>query len=145
MPGSIPGLPGLAAFTAVKFGGYLIAGLALKKLQPRLGAGALKIAATRTALGLVLGPVVSIGFLALLDRFNHQSGLMELSIATRYLLVGVFRIFIWALVIFLFTRRTEISVGKLWTLALAGAVWSCLLDVPGIALAWITPGRIPIC
>jgi hypothetical protein len=145
MPGSIPGLPGVAAFAAVKFGGYILAGLALKKIQPKIKSGAVKIAATRTIFGLLLGPTVSIGFLALLDRINHASGLMALSDFSRYFLVGVLRIFIWALVIYLFTRRTEISVGRLWTLAFAGAVWSCLLDIPGIALAWVTPGRIPIC
>jgi hypothetical protein len=26
-----------------------------------------------------------------------------------------------------------------------GAVWSCLLDLPGVGLAFISPGWIPIC
>jgi hypothetical protein len=145
MPGLIPGLPGLAAFATVKFGGYVLAGLALKKLQPDIKSGAVPIAATRTLFGLVLGPIVSIGFLALVDRLNHTNGLMALSYYARYSLLGVLRIFIWALVIYLFTRRTEISAGRLWSLALAGAVWSCVLDIPGIALAWVSPGKIPIC
>ncbi len=36
MPGSIPGLPGFAAFAGLKFVDYVLAGAALKKLQPAI-------------------------------------------------------------------------------------------------------------
>lgn len=145
MPGSIPGLPGLAAFVGVKFGGYVLAGVALKKLQPAIISGALKIATTRTICGLVLGPVVSVVFLGFVDRLTQKNAFYALPGYAPYPLLGMLRIFVWALVIYLYTRQTEISAGRLWTLALAGAVWSCLLDVPGVALAFVSPGRIPFC
>jgi hypothetical protein len=145
MPGMIPGLPGLAAFIGVKFGGYILAGVALKKLQPAITSGALKIATTRTICGLVIGPIVSVAFLGLVDRLSKQNAFNALPGYAPYPLLGVLRIFVWALVIYLYTRRTEISAGRLWTLALAGAVWSCLLDFPGILLALVSPGKIPFC
>jgi hypothetical protein len=45
MPG-IPGIPGLVVFVGVKFGGYILAGWALKKMQPAIRSSAVKIAFT---------------------------------------------------------------------------------------------------
>ncbi len=41
----LPGPAGFAVFAAVKFGGYLLAGMTLRKLQPAITAGVMKIAA----------------------------------------------------------------------------------------------------
>jgi hypothetical protein len=54
MGGYFPGPVGFAAFVGVKFGGYVLAGMALKKLQPTITSSALKIAAARTGLGVLL-------------------------------------------------------------------------------------------
>jgi hypothetical protein len=50
----------------MKFGGYILAGITLKKMQPGIHASALKIAAARTGLGILLGPLFSVGFFFLL-------------------------------------------------------------------------------
>jgi hypothetical protein len=145
MPGAFPGALGVAAFVGVKFGGYVLAGLALKKIQPTITAPALKIAAVRTVSGLILGPLCSIGFLWIADHVVSKNAVQALPVYDLYILLGLLRIFVWALIIYLLTRHTEIPAGKLWALALAGAVWSCVLDIPGFYLAMISPGRIPIC
>jgi len=138
---AFPGPLGFAAFAAVKFGGYVIAGIALKKLYPSVVAGAAKIAAVRTGLGILLGPAFLIGIAALAAQFqwNPDSELVP------YLVLLSLRILIWALVIWIFLRRTQESRAYFWVNAGAGALWSSLLDVPAVVLLAIAPGRIPIC
>ena len=138
---AFPGPLGFVAFAAVKFGGYVAAGIALKKLYPSIAAGAAKIAAVRTGLGILLGPAFIIGIAALGAQFhwNPDSSLPP------YLALLCLRILIWALVIWIFLRKTEESRNYLWVNAGAGALWSSLLDVPAIVLLAIAPGRIPIC
>ena len=144
MGGYFPGLLGFASFVGVKFGGYLLAGVALKKVQPTITAGVAKIAATRTGLGILLGPPMTllgaflIGFLVP----YLQSGS---SVYTAYVFLLPVRVLIWGLVIFLFTKQSNLPRSKLWTYAVAGAVWSCLLDLPGFKLAMIAPGQILVC
>lgn len=144
MGGYFPGPLGFASFVGVKFGGYLLAGVALKKLQPTITAGVAKIAATRTGLGILFGPPMTllgafvIGFLVPYS----QSGS---SVYTAYVFLLPMRVLIWGLVIFLFTKQPNLPRSKLWTYAVAGAVWSCLLDLPGFKLAMIAPGQIPVC
>jgi hypothetical protein len=144
VPGSIPGPVGFAAFAAVKFGGYVLAGMALKKLQPVITASVYKIAAIRTGLGIVIGPLLSVTALALAEHFFRASASNPVD-RLFYPFLFVVRFFVWMLVIFLFTRHLNLSNSKLSLYALSGAVWSCLLDVPGIALAFISPGKIGIC
>ena len=144
MGGYFPGPLGFASFVGVKFGGYVLAGIALKKLQPTITAGVPKIAATRTGLGILLGPPMTllgasvIGFLVP----SSQSGS---SIYTSYVFLLPVRVLIWGLVIFLFAKQCNLPRSKLWAYAVAGAVWSCLLDWPGFKLAMIAPGQIPVC
>ena len=145
MGGYLPGPAGLAAFVGIKFGGYALAGLALKKLQPSITSTAVKIAAVRTGLGVVLGPPITLlGGVVL--------GVLFASVKTDtpgvyfvYALLLPVRILVWALVVYMFTRRTDLSASKLWGYAAIGAVWSCLLDWPGFKLAMVTPGKIPLC
>jgi hypothetical protein len=138
---AFPGPLGFAAFAAVKFGGYVVAGLALKKLYPSIVAGAAKIAAVRTGLGILLGPTFIIGMAALAAYFRWNSD----SDLPPYIALLCLRTLIWALVIWIFLRKTEESRNYLWVNAGAGALWSSLLDVPAIVLLAIAPGRIPIC
>jgi hypothetical protein len=144
VPGHIPGPLGYAAFAGVKFGGYVIAGVVLKKLVPAITAGAVKIAAARTGLGLVIGPLVTFGMAALMFHFNRNASDAS-SLWPLYGFLFVIRVVIWAGVIGLFTRGLDFAESKLWGYAAAGAAWSCLLDLPGFGLALISPGQTPIC
>jgi hypothetical protein len=124
----------------IKFGGYLLAAAALKKLQPTITASVLKIAAARTGLGVVIGPLFTIAAAWLASLFAPDA-----SIYGVYAILFCVRVLIWALVLFFFSRRADLSVLRLWLLALLGAIWSSLLDWPGYKLAIISPGRVSIC
>jgi len=144
MPGEIPGIPGLIDFGGVKFAGYCLAGVVLKRAQPAIEANTLKIAGARTGLGILIGPPLTIGLTYALANFI-PGGDSDFALFGIYAFVYLLRILIWALVIYLFTRQIGLLKSKLWGYAALGAVWSCLLDLPGIGLAIITPGQIPFC
>jgi hypothetical protein len=145
MPGVVPGIPGWIVFAGVKFGGYCLAGLALKKIQPAVTAGIARIAATRTGLGILIGPPLTYGLAYAMAHVFPESNLNGSIVWLMYGFIYVLRVFVWVLVISLFTRQIELLKSRLWSYAAIGAVWSCILDVPGIALAIITPGQIPFC
>lgn len=138
---AFPGPLGFAAFAAVKFAGYVVAGIALRKLYPSIVAAPAKIAAVRTGLGIVLGPAFVIGLAALAAEVNWTSD----SSLLPYAMLVCTRVLIWALVIWLFLRRTAESRKFLWVNAGAGALWSSMLDIPAVFLLAVAPGRIPIC
>jgi hypothetical protein len=125
---------------SIKFGGYFLAAMALKKLQPAIMASSLKIAAVRTGLGVVIGPLFTVAAVWLASLFAPNASLY----GVYAILFGV-RILIWALVLFLFSKRTDLSGFRFWSFAYLGAVWSSLLDWPGYKLAIISPGGISIC
>jgi hypothetical protein len=143
MPG-IPGIPGLAAFAGVKFGGYILAGWALKKMQPTISSSAVKIAATRTGLGILLGPPMTLLGAFAIGLLSHNPNSDAPSYGA-YVFLFLVRVLVWAFVVFVFTIRSEITRSRLWMYASVGALWSCLLDWPGFKLAMVAPGRIPIC
>ena len=145
MPGSIPGLPGFAAFAALKFGGYVIAGTALKRFQPAIQTSTLTIAGWRTLLGVVLGPFLSLGFLLVIGALEPEyTGPAYLPWLYYPVLFGI-RIGVWAVVIFFVYREALLGRRKLWLYSVYGALWSCFLDLPAFALAWVTPGKMPFC
>jgi hypothetical protein len=127
MGGYFPGPVGFAAFVGVKFGGYALAGVALKKLQPTITASALKIAATRTGLGILLGPPMTL-LGAFFIGFLFLDAKSDISSYTGYAFLLIVRVLVWGLVVFLFTKRCDLSRTNLWAYAAVGAVWSCLLD-----------------
>jgi len=146
MPGSLPGLPGIAAFAGLKFGGYVLAGLALKKLQPALQTGAVKIAGIRTGFGILLGPAWFYGSLFVLAQlFRDPQEVPDATPYFAYLALAGVRVLVWALVLYIVLRGLSLKRSKLWLYSLCGAAWSCLLDVPGVALAWVAPGKVPFC
>ena len=136
-----PGPLGLVAFVGVKFGGYVLAGLALKKVYPSIVAGAAKIAAVRTGLGLFLG--ASFWFLSF--KYLMSSPVFNDTPLIPYGWLVALRIVIWAVVISIFLDKPEGSTSKFLLFSTLGSFWSCLLDVPGILLAVVSPGRIPVC
>jgi len=105
VPGAIPGLPGLAAFAGIKFGGYVLAVTALRKLQPAITASALKIAAARTGLGILLGQPVTIAAIAIVEHFSTPTNEDSSPLPILYAFLFALRILIWALVIFVFTKQ----------------------------------------
>jgi hypothetical protein len=142
--GYFPGPVGVAVFVGVKFGGYLLAGIALKKLQPAIHASALKIAGARTALGILLGPPMTL-LGAFLMGFAVPESSSGVPTYGAYAFLVLARVLVWAFIIFVFTKRSQTAQSAIWTYALAGAAWSCLLDVPGFGLAMISPGKIVVC
>jgi len=55
MGGYFPGPVGIAAFASIKFAGYSVAALALKKIVPTIQASVWEIARVRTGTEVVLG------------------------------------------------------------------------------------------
>jgi|SRR5271165_5621712 len=151
MGGYFPGIPGFVAFAGVKFGGYYLAGMTLRKWQPLITASALKIAATRTGLGILIGPplTLAMGFAAS-EMFPHLDANSNTIVNTlanlgAFGFVYVLRVLIWALVLRIFSKGFELLRSTFWKYSALGAVWSFVLDLPGIGLALIAPGQIPIC
>jgi hypothetical protein len=142
--GYFPGPVGLAAFVGVKFGGYVLAGIALKKLQPTITASAVKIAGARTGLGLLLGPPMTLLGALLIGLLFHQPG-SKVPDYGSYVFLLLVRVLLWAFIIFVFTKRSVTPRSTIWTYAFVGAIWSCLLDLPGFGLAVISPGKIAVC
>jgi hypothetical protein len=136
MGGYFPGVPGLVAFAGSKFGGYCVAGAALKKLQPAITANAVKIAGARTGLGILIGPVVMLGLGFGLASAFPKAGQGDFISYVSYALLYVLRILIWALVIYLFTKEMNLRKEKLRGHAAFGAVWSYLLDLRESAWLW---------
>jgi len=145
MGGYFPGPVGFAAIVGVKFGGYALAAIALKKLQPTITSSALKIAAARTGLGIVLGPPVTLLGGMILGLLLAGIGRDIPSYLDYVFLLWPLRILIWAIVLHMFTKQADLSASKLWGYAALGATWSCLLDWPGYKLAMVAPGKIPVC
>ena len=140
--GMVPGPLGLVAFVVVKFGGYVLAGLVLKRAYPLIAASAARIATVRTGLGLFLGLCLWALSMTVLRSWPFFPSSPYVS----YGWLVALRIAVWATVIALFTSKVEaFRAGKFMGFAILGALWSSLLDVPGIALAIVAPGRIPIC
>jgi hypothetical protein len=151
VPGTLPGFLGVAAFGGIKFVGYSLAVSGLKKIEPAVSTSATKVAAVRTGFGILLGPIVSVLLVYLLgfivSRFDPSSPLLH-SGSPMPVLYGILffvRIFVWALVLFLFTRKAPLPRSRFWLYSLLGAMASSLLDWPGYALAIAAPGKIVFC
>ena len=148
------GLLAFVAFSGLKFGGYVLAGFFLKKLQPAIVDSAIKIATVRTGLGIVLGPLFFLGYFSLLNsRFpDATKGPPDYLLFLYYPVLIAVRVCVWALVIYFATQEMglvspEKALGtrKLWLYSGCGALWSCALDLPAVALAWVPLRQIPFC
>jgi hypothetical protein len=141
MPGMIPGPIGFAAFAGVKFAGYTLAGTILRRTYPAETASAVKIAATRTVLGLALG----IAHVAFWGWFFGRN--VDAKVQGTAFIVGlvILRLMLWSAIIWLFCDRRWEHPLRLLGYAVAGTAFSFLLDVAGLALAFVAPGKIPFC
>jgi len=104
---------------------------------------ATNIAIGRTVLGIVLGPLLSVGMVWLGSMFLGAGS--NIPVFAFYPFLFVVRMFVWAAVVYYFVYGLGISRMQLWSYALLGAVWSCFLDIPGFFLALMAPGRIGFC
>lgn len=145
MGGAYPGPASFAAFVGVKFGGYCLAGWTLRKLESGVSARVVTIAATRTGIGILTGPLTFFGSMWLAAKLNLDLDSTWSTIGGIYLPLFILRVIVWGFVVWLFCRRPPIDMPRLLKYACAGAVWSCILDLVGISLALIAPGRITVC
>jgi hypothetical protein len=148
VPGTLPGYLGVAAFAGTQFVGYPPAVWALKKPGPAIASTASKIAAVQTALGVTLGPLLIVFLISLVFvRPDTSPGSPNWSVQMPgiYGLLFIVRIFVWALVLFLYTNKSPLLKSKFWLYAVGGAIVSSLLDLRGYALALAAPGKIVFC
>jgi hypothetical protein len=142
MPGYLPGIPGLLAFEAVKFGGYVLAAEVLRRVQPAITASRYTLAATRTGLGIVIGPRVMAGLTWAASFAKVAESILEVGF---FVLLFALSFLVWALVLRLFIPKVSVLGSRRWTYSLLAAAWSLLLDVAGVALAFIAPGKVAFC
>jgi hypothetical protein len=151
VPGTLPGYLGVVAFAGIKFVGYSLAVSGLKTLEPAIASTATKIAAVRTGLGVILGPLATLLIVFLISLIfirpdtSPNSPNWSFQMPEIYGLLFVVRIFVWPFVLFLFTNKSPIPKSKFWLYSFVGAIVSSLLDVPGYALALAAPGKIVFC
>jgi hypothetical protein len=151
VPGTIPGVLGVAAFGGIKFVGYSLAVSGLKKVEPAIAASATKIAAVRTGLGVVFGPLAALLIVFLISLIFFRSANSSASpdsffqMLATYGILFIVRIFVLGLVLFLFTVKSPLPRSSFWLYSLLGAMVSSLLDWPGYALAIAAPGKIVFC
>jgi hypothetical protein len=141
---------GVVAFGGIKFVGYSVALSGLKKVEPAIAASSTKIAAVRTGLGVILGPLATLLVVFLIGLIFFRSGNSSspdspFQMPAIYGLLFIVRIFVWAFVLFLFTNKAPLPRSSFWLYALLGAMVSSLLDWPGYALAIAAPGKIVFC
>jgi hypothetical protein len=145
VPGTLPGYLGVAAFAGVKFVGYSLAVSGVKHFEPTLVAAATKVAAVRTGLGFVLGPPATLLGAFLTEAMFFRSGYSSFQNAAVYGVLFIARIFVWALVLYLFTKKAPLPRSSFWLYSLLGAIVSSLLDWPGYRLAMAAPGQVVFC
>ena len=144
MPGTLPGYLGEAASAGVKFVGYSLAVSGRKKLEPVIACTRTKIAAVRTGLGVLPGPLATrllvflISLVFVRRDTSPNSPNWSLQMPEIYSLLFIVRIFV-------FTNKSPIPKSKVWLYAFVGAIVSSLLDAPGYALARAAPGKIVVC
>jgi hypothetical protein len=151
VPGTLPGYLGVAAFAGIKFVGYSLAVSGIKQFEPTIVAAAMKVAAVRTGLGVILGPPLTLLIVFLISLVFVRSDTSPSSpnwsphMPKIYGLLFIVRIFVWAVVLFLFTNQSPLPKSKFWLYAFVGALVSSLLDLPGYALALAAPGKVVFC
>ncbi|HXF39277.1 MAG TPA: hypothetical protein VN687_06155 [Blastocatellia bacterium] len=138
MPGGPTGmgLIGLAAFPAIKFTGYALAGRFLKHRYQDPGISSIKFGAARTVLGIFAG-----------ITYACLVGSVKSSDTRIYLGLAPVRIVEWLLIIWIFFEYGSLTSNKqrLIGYSLLGVVWSYFLDLFGLLPLIIIPGWFWVC
>ena len=124
---------GIAAFSAVKFVGYALAGRTLNRANHVTQPRPFTFGAARTVLGVIAG----VSYATILGKLGVQR-----SDVWYYVNLFPVRQLEWLLMLVLFYRRSE---RRRYIDSTLGTVWSYVLDVPAVALAWVIPGGFWIC
>jgi hypothetical protein len=135
VPGGSTGI-GFAAFVGVKLVGYTVAGYKLRAAYQREGPVPIAFGVSRTLLGVAAGPAYG----SVVPSMSGGGGMLAL-----YAGLLPVRLLEWLAIIAIFFDRRFGEPGRLLKYALAGIVWSYLLDAVGILLAIITPGGVWVC
>jgi len=134
MPGGLENpLLGYAAFSAVKFGGYSLAAWRLNQSYSDRSRNVVAVGATRTAIGMGFGTVLTILLFPLI--FSGGPGLV-----LGYLVFVPVRLLEWWLIILIFYDGQLETRAKDWTCVGLGTLWSYVLDAPAIIGLFVTGG-----
>jgi hypothetical protein len=139
-----PGAIGFAAFTGVKFVGYTIAALTLKKAFSPADSNVFKVGLARTGIGLVAGTFFGGLWILLFTRFENRWPEWMAASVFFGLLIPI-RLAEWSLLIHFYFDRGLLQRAKDLKFATLGSLWSFVLDGVGIMAAFVVPGGFWIC
>jgi hypothetical protein len=138
------GAIGYVAFAGVKFVGYTLAALALKKAHPSASTSIIKVGLARTGIGIVTGALFGGTWLLLSTRFENRWPDWMAGFVFFGLLIPI-RLAEWSLLIHLFFDRGLVQCARDLKYAAYGNLWSFVLDGVGIVAAFVVPGGFWIC
>jgi hypothetical protein len=132
---------GFAYFVGVKFAGYTVAGLAIRKVYPEFTGSIVKVGATRTTIGIGAGLMYGVLWWLGSELFPkaNPSGVFY------FLGLLPIRVGEWMWLMYLFFDRSWIDPQKAFRVAVGGSIWSYCLDAIGIGAAFVIPGGIWVC
>ena len=133
----IPGPIGIGAIAGVSFLGNILGCTVLGKLHPVSKAKIWKVAAARTGISMIAVPVSLVIGLSVLDSLFRGAPFWSF-----YVILAPVRFLIWLWMVSWLCNQEKVPRDRLALYAFIGTLWSCLLDVPAVALAMHTPGWI---
>jgi hypothetical protein len=129
-----PGPTGFAAFLAVKYAGYSLAGGVLNWAYSTRERSAWKVGLVRTVIGVAAGVTFGLAAMYLpIGGWLFFGGLIPV------------RVLEWGLLLRLFYEAQFLATPRAWRWSAAGVVWSFLLDAIGVGAALVVPGGIWVC
>ena len=126
---------GLITYAAIKVLGYSLFGGRLHRWYKTIKPPAFVFGVARTVLGFFAG-VITLFVL----------GLFKIDFGIPFLLVLVpVRYVEWFLMLYFFYEKDELSLSRISGYAVAGIVWSFILDIPVIVTLLLLPGGVWVC